>query len=100
MSVVKAVGLRQLKNHLSRYVRDVRAGETILVTDRGQVVAELRPPGVPGEADDLPAPLLESARRGHVQLARRRGPHTYALLSRIAPDGTALDLLDADRAER
>ena len=42
---MKAVGLRELKNRLSEYVRDVRSGEGILVTDRGQVVAELNPPG-------------------------------------------------------
>jgi len=34
-----------LKNRLSEYVRDVCSGETVLVTDRGEVVAELIPPG-------------------------------------------------------
>ncbi|HEV3073255.1 MAG TPA: type II toxin-antitoxin system prevent-host-death family antitoxin, partial [Thermoanaerobaculia bacterium] len=41
---MKTVGIRDLKNRLSEYVREVRGGEEILVTDRGQVVAELRPP--------------------------------------------------------
>jgi len=36
------VGTKQLKNQLSRYLRQVRAGETVTVTDRGRVVAELR----------------------------------------------------------
>jgi antitoxin (DNA-binding transcriptional repressor) of toxin-antitoxin stability system len=40
---MKAVGIKQLKARLSEYVRLVKAGETILVTDRDGVVAELRP---------------------------------------------------------
>lgn len=39
-----AVGVRELKNRLSYYLRRVRAGETVRVTDRGAVVAELRAP--------------------------------------------------------
>jgi len=38
---MKSVGLRELKNRLSEYVREVRSGEGVLVTDRGEVVAEL-----------------------------------------------------------
>ena len=38
------VGIRELKNRLSHYLRRLReAGESIYVTDRGEVVAELRP---------------------------------------------------------
>ena len=40
---MKAVGVKDLKARLSQYLRAVRAGETYLVTDRDQVVAELRP---------------------------------------------------------
>ncbi len=42
---MKAVGISELTNHLSEYVRKVRGGESVLVTDRGEVVAELGPPG-------------------------------------------------------
>ena len=41
---MRAVGLKTLKNRLSEYVRLVAGGETVLVTDRDQVVAELVPP--------------------------------------------------------
>lgn len=41
---MKAVGIKKLKAQLSEFVRRARAGETILVTDRDEVVAELRPP--------------------------------------------------------
>ena len=41
---MRAVGLKVLKNKLSEYVRLAAAGETVLVTDRDRVVAELGPP--------------------------------------------------------
>jgi prevent-host-death family protein len=39
-----AVGLKVLKNKLAEYVRRAAQGETVLVTDRDRVVAELVPP--------------------------------------------------------
>ncbi|HET9985591.1 MAG TPA: hypothetical protein VFQ38_18460 [Longimicrobiales bacterium] len=41
---MRVVGIKQLKARLSEYLRDVRRGEVFLVTDRDEVVAELRPP--------------------------------------------------------
>lgn len=41
---MRAVGLKVLKNKLSEYVRLAAGGETVLVTDRDRVVAELVPP--------------------------------------------------------
>ena len=38
------VGTKELKNRLSEYLRRVRAGDSLEVTDRGRVVAVLRPP--------------------------------------------------------
>jgi antitoxin (DNA-binding transcriptional repressor) of toxin-antitoxin stability system len=40
---MKAVGIKMLKAKLGEYVRMAKAGETILVTEREDVVAELRP---------------------------------------------------------
>ena len=40
---VKAVGVKILKAKLSEYLRLVKAGETVLITERDEVVAELRP---------------------------------------------------------
>ena len=41
---MRSVGLKVLKNKLSEYVRLAAAGETVLVTDRERVVAEIGPP--------------------------------------------------------
>ena len=39
----KAVGARELKTRLGTYIRQVRKGLTLIVTERGEPVAELRP---------------------------------------------------------
>jgi len=59
---VKAVGVKVLKNKLSEYVRLAESGETVLVTDRDRVVAELGPPR-PGRAPLLADALLAEAVR-------------------------------------
>lgn len=41
---MRSVGLKTLKNKLSEYVRLAAGGETVQVTDRNRVVAELVPP--------------------------------------------------------
>jgi len=56
---MRAVGLKTLKNRLSEYVRLVASGETVLVTDRDRVVAELVPP----RAGRSPL-LADAVRRG------------------------------------
>jgi antitoxin (DNA-binding transcriptional repressor) of toxin-antitoxin stability system len=63
---MRAVGLKVLKNKLSEYVRLAAGGETVLVTDRDRVVAELVPPREgrsPLLADAL---LAEAVRRGWI----------------------------------
>ena len=63
---MKAVGLKVLKNRLSEYVRLVAGGETVLITDRDRVVAELVPPR-PGRSPWLADALLaEAVREGYV----------------------------------
>mgnify|MGYP006428596861 CR=1 FL=1 len=36
-------GIRELKNHLSAYLRKVKAGETITITDRGTSIGRIVP---------------------------------------------------------
>ena len=38
------VGSREFKNRLGRYLRAVRQGKTLIVTDRGKAVAKVSPP--------------------------------------------------------
>ncbi len=68
------VGARELKTRLGTYLRRVREGSVILVTERGRPVAELRP--LPPAASNEEEKLLELAARGLVTLgtARRLAP--------------------------
>ena len=36
------VGARDLKTHLGKHLRRVRAGHTLVITDRGEPIAEIR----------------------------------------------------------
>ena len=73
---MRAVGLKVLKNRLSEYVRLAATGETVLVTDRDRVVAELGPPR------ESRSPLLADARLAE---AVRRGWITPPALPRTEP---------------
>jgi prevent-host-death family protein len=57
---MKTVGVRDLKEHLSRYLKMVKSGERIIVTDRQKEVALLIPYGM--ETDE--EKLLRSVQRG------------------------------------
>jgi len=98
---MKQVGIRELKDRFSEYIRLVREGEVVEVTDRGKVVAELRPPSVGGELEERYPGLAEMARKGLVRLPgkpNRPGAHPH--LAAVTPPGTAARLLDEDRGER
>jgi antitoxin (DNA-binding transcriptional repressor) of toxin-antitoxin stability system len=99
---MKEVGIRELKNRLSEYIRLVREGEVIMVTDRGEVVAELRAPVEPENELLRKYPgLAEMARKGLVRLPLKpNGPDAYPRLPSVTPPGTAARLLDEIRGER
>jgi prevent-host-death family protein len=61
-----AVGLKTLKNKLSEYVRLAARGETILVTDRDRVVAELVPPRTDRSPLLADAMLADAVRKGWI----------------------------------
>lgn len=69
--MVKTVGARELKMRMGTYLRQVQEGATIVVTERGRPVAELRPISVGTE--DEQARLDELAALGMVTRGGR-GP--------------------------
>jgi antitoxin (DNA-binding transcriptional repressor) of toxin-antitoxin stability system len=95
---MRTVGIRELKNRLSEYLRLVRAGEEVLVTDRDEVVAELKRPDE-NELHSLPAGLRELIRRGSVTPGSKNDPELYPLLKRLSPKQLFLKLLKEERGE-
>ena len=63
---MRAVGLKVLKNKLSEYVRLAANGETVLVTDRDRVVAEIIPPRGGRGLELADALLAEAVRQGWI----------------------------------
>ena len=63
---MRTVGLKTLKNKLSEYLRLTASGETVLVTDRDRVVAEIVPPKTGRAAFLGDATLADTVRRGWV----------------------------------
>jgi len=98
---VRTIGVRELKAHLSRALRDVQRGEHYLVTDRGRVVAELCQPGnvSAGAMSRDERIRLEMAAAGELRLAE--GPRVALRRTGVKlPDGTAAELLDWVRGDR
>lgn len=86
-----AVGLRELKARLSAYVRKAREGETVLVTDRGQVVAELRAPSMQNATER--APLDDLVQSGALQRGLPNTPEVYEPSDLSLKEGTSGALL-------
>lgn len=93
-----STGIRELKNNLSRYVRQIEAGKRIAVTANGRVVAELVPPsggarsGRARRYDELIASgVIEPALEPDASLPGWPEVH--------APAGTVADLIASDRGE-
>ncbi len=47
------VGVKELKNHLSNYIKKVKGGETLIVTDRGKAVVYMAPIGQEDLIEDI-----------------------------------------------
>lgn len=92
MYMSTTVGIAELRQNLSRYLRRVEQGERLVVTDRNKPVAELGPPPSTGAALDL---LIAE---GRVSRPARRG---LPLPLRLAGDPHALSqALEEIRGER
>jgi prevent-host-death family protein len=81
------VGVRELRNHLSRYLGRVESGDTFVVTDHGRAVAQLVP--VSGER-----PIDRLVKEGVVVRPRRRGRPS---VEPVPADGTVSDLVAQQR---
>lgn len=94
---MKRATITQAKNGLSALIDQVKAGETILITDRGVPVARLEP-AASAQATDDEGRLARLERAGVVR--RRRGDPRWVLDHAPVPtlDGSSVvELLIEDR---
>ena len=83
------VGTRELKNHLSEYLRRVKAGETLIITEHGRPVGQI----IPIQAN-LTGHLMKLAEAGIVEWNGQPVPayhpkavnHSRRLLSDLVAD--------------
>jgi prevent-host-death family protein len=80
------VGIRELKERLNSYLELARSGQTVVITDRGRPMAELRPISSHSVLDALVDAGLATR-----PLPRRQLPR------RVRADGSVSDLVDEQR---
>ena len=93
---MERIGVRELRQHASRYLAMVKAGQTVEVTERGELVALLAPPPGPRSAR---ARLVAAGRLvpATSPTGRLRSPRPVPI---AAGEPTNEELLDAERGER
>jgi antitoxin (DNA-binding transcriptional repressor) of toxin-antitoxin stability system len=96
---MRAVGLKVLKNRLAEYVRLAAGGETVLVTDRDRVVAELSPPREGRNPLVSDALLAELLRKGWITPAAAPGRGVPPRKPVVA-FATLMRELEEDRGDR
>jgi prevent-host-death family protein len=81
------VGVRELRNNLSRYLERIQGGEEVVVTDRGRAIARVLPMSGERTIDRL-------IREGKVTPAARQD---RALPKRVTAKGSVSDLVADQR---
>lgn len=94
MTHMEHVGIREMRQNLSRYARRAKSGESFLITDRGQTVAQLTP--APERASAIDRLVAQrGGQRGHGDLL-----DALEGLSEPIPGPPSGELLDELRSER
>lgn len=92
--------MKVLNSRLSEYMRLAASGETVLVTDRGRVIAEIGPPQVTRSPMLADALLAEAVRKGWLTPPILPGAGKLPMPEPVAPLQDLLGDLDDDRSER
>ena len=97
---MRSVDIKALKRELGRYLRLAAEGETVLVTGRDGVVAEIGPPRDTRSSVLADTTLAEAARKGWITPARSPGPEPPPGGPPVTTLDQLLQALEADRADR
>ena len=91
-----STGIRELKNKLSHYVRQIEAGKRVAVTAHGRVVAELVPPGAGAAGSSRYEELIAA---GIIVPATERDGEPPEWPEIRLSRGTVAELIESDRGE-
>jgi prevent-host-death family protein len=89
------VGVKELKNELSAYLRRVANGEQVRVTMRGKPIADLVPPAPAAEPDRIDALIAA----GRITPASRPKPSKSQPPAPAGPGPTLSEIILAEREE-
>ncbi|WP_238435033.1 MULTISPECIES: type II toxin-antitoxin system Phd/YefM family antitoxin [unclassified Frankia] len=81
------VGIRDLRDNLSRHLAEVRAGRTLTITDHGRAVARLVPVAKPTRLEQLIAEGVVEPARSRIRTSPRP----------VEADGIVSDLVSEQR---
>ncbi len=96
---MKIVGIRELKDRLSEYLRHVRRKGPVYVSNRGEIVAEMRAAygtGM-GAGRKVPEGLRDLSEEGALRIGAANDASLYPVLDPVLTGGTAAELLDEER---
>jgi len=69
---MNVVGVKELKNRLTQYLRRTKKGEELVITQRGKPIAVIRPTEANLSAKSLETKLTELARELKIMLPRKK----------------------------
>jgi prevent-host-death family protein len=97
---MKKASITEAKNGLSALIDSVKAGASVLITDRGQPVARLEPVGTDAESEQE-ARLARLVREGIVRPARAKLPKSFFTreLPKLKGDASVVEALLEERRE-
>ena len=94
------VSVSVLKAKLSEYVRRMKAGETIVLTERGRPVGQLQPLTLPQTDEQERARLERLAAQGLIKLGTGRIPKDFWKRKLVSvPGNAAVEAVLKDREE-
>jgi prevent-host-death family protein len=96
--IMKTAAVSELKALLSKYLSQVKAGEEVVITDRGKPIAKIVP--IARADTEIPAHLLTLERAGLARIGRNSLPKGFWALPRPKDrKGRALQSLLQEREE-
>ena len=94
---MQTTSITELKNSLSAYLRNVKAGEEVLITDRGRPIARIVPVS---PSDSIEERMDDLERRGLLKRGTGKLPEDFWEMPRPKdPEGSVRRAISQDREE-